>query len=78
MRQQKVLDETGAHRYSMDSIKTVINRTKEVSEVKSNVILIDNQENGFDQAIGETRKVAVYEELSHKESLKLQLCAERY
>ncbi len=49
---------------------------KGVSQVKSNVILIDNQGNGFDKAIGEVRKAAVYQELSHKDSMKLQLCAE--
>ena len=44
--------------------------------MKSNVINIDNQGNGFDKTIAETQKVAVYEELDHKDSLHLQLCAE--
>ena len=44
--------------------------------MKSDVILIDNQGNGFDKSLEETRKAAAYRELSHKESLQLQLCAE--
>ena len=44
--------------------------------MRSNTINIDNQGNGFDNAIEETRKVAVYEGLSHKESLQLELCME--
>ena len=44
--------------------------------MKSNVIIIDNQGNGFEKTIEEARKVAVYEALSHKDSLHLQLCAE--
>ena len=44
--------------------------------MKSNVIMIDNRGNGFEKAIEEARKVAVYEALSHKDSLHLQLCAE--
>ena len=44
--------------------------------MKSNVIVIDNQGNGFGKTIEEARKVAAYEELSHKDSLHLQLCAE--
>lgn len=44
--------------------------------MKSDVILIDNQGNGFEQSVAETQKVADYKELSHKESLHLQLCAE--
>ena len=44
--------------------------------MKSNVIIIDNQGNGFEKAIEEARKVAVYESLNHKDSLHLQLCAE--
>ena len=44
--------------------------------MKSDVILIDNQGNGFDKSLEETRKTAAYRELSHKESLQLQLCAE--
>ena len=44
--------------------------------MKSNVIMIDNQGNGFEKAIEEARKVAAYGALSHKDSLHLQLCAE--
>ena len=44
--------------------------------MKSNMIMIDNRGNGFEKAIEEARKVAVYEALSHKDSLHLQLCAE--
>ena len=44
--------------------------------MKSDVIIIDNQGNGFEKTIEEARKVAAYEELSHKDSLHLQLCAE--
>ena len=44
--------------------------------MKSDVIIIDNQGNGFDKLLEETRKVAAYEDLTHKESLCLQLCAE--
>ena len=44
--------------------------------MKSNVINIDNQGNGFEKTIEEARKVAAYEALSRKDSLHLQLCAE--
>ena len=44
--------------------------------MKSDVIIIDNQGNGFGKAIEEARKVAAYKALSHKDSLHLQLCAE--
>lgn len=44
--------------------------------MKSNVIHIDNQGNGFDRTVKETQKVAVYEEMGHKESLQLQLITE--
>ena len=44
--------------------------------MKSDVINIDNQGNGFEKTIEEARKVAVYADLGHKESLHLQLCAE--
>lgn len=44
--------------------------------MKSNVIIIDNQGNGFENTIEEARKVAAYEGLGHKESIHLQLCAE--
>ena len=44
--------------------------------MKSNIILIDNQGSGFEKAVEEARKVAAYEDLGHKDSLHLQLCAE--
>lgn len=44
--------------------------------MKSNVIMIDKQGNGFAESLAETRKVAAYEELGHKDSLYLQLCTE--
>ena len=44
--------------------------------MKSDVIMIDNQGNGFEKTIAEARKVAAYEALNHKDSLHLQLCAE--
>ena len=40
--------------------------------MKSDVIIIDNRGNGFDKSLDETRKVAAYEDLTHKESLCLQ------
>ena len=42
----------------------------------SDVIKIDNQGNGFGDAIKQTEKVAAYHALSEEESLKLQLLAE--
>ncbi len=42
----------------------------------SDTIFIDNQGNGFEAAIEETKKVAVYTELNHQNSLRLQLCTE--
>lgn len=44
--------------------------------MRSDVIIIDNQGNGNEKAVEETRKVAAYESLGHRESLHLQLCAE--
>ena len=44
--------------------------------MRSDVIIIDKQGNGFEKAVEEARKVAVYAELGHKDSLQLQLCAE--
>ena len=44
--------------------------------MKSDIIRIDTQGNGFDSAIRETRKTAAYAELSRQDSLKLELCAE--
>ena len=44
--------------------------------MRSNTIQIDNQGNGFETAVAETKKAAQYQELTSKESLQLQLCAE--
>lgn len=44
--------------------------------MKSDIIHIDNQGNGFESAIEETRKVCVYTGLDHKNSMRFQLCAE--
>lgn len=44
--------------------------------MKSNIIIIDNRGTGFDKAIEETNKVAVYTELNHQDALRLQLCTE--
>ena len=44
--------------------------------MKSKVITIDNQENGFSEAVKEARKVADYNEMSPKDSIRLQLCTE--
>ena len=44
--------------------------------MKSNLVNIDNQGNGFDKAIEESKKVAVYMELNQKDSLQLQLLTE--
>ncbi|MBR3019504.1 MAG: hypothetical protein IKH57_20905 [Clostridia bacterium] len=44
--------------------------------MKSEIITIDNRENGFSDAVKEARKVAVYTELNPKDSLHLQLCTE--
>ena len=44
--------------------------------MKSEVITIDNRENGFSDAVKEARKVAVYTELNAKDSLHLELCTE--
>ncbi len=44
--------------------------------MKSDLILIDNQGNGFDRAVEETKKVAQFQGLDHKNSIRLQLCAE--
>ena len=44
--------------------------------MKSDIIRIDNAGNGFDRAIVEAKKVSVYTELDHKDSLRLQLCTE--
>ena len=44
--------------------------------MKSEIITIDNHENGFSEAIKEAQKVAAYTELNAKDSLHLQLCTE--
>ena len=44
--------------------------------MKSDIIAIDNQSNGFNSAVEETKKVAAYQNLSHKDAICLQLCAE--
>ncbi len=44
--------------------------------MKSDIIMIDNRENGFHAALTETGKAAAFRELSHKETLQLQLCTE--
>ena len=44
--------------------------------MKSEIITIDNHENGFSQAVKEAQKVAAYTELNAKDSLHLQLCTE--
>ena len=42
--------------------------------MKSDIIRIDNQGSGFQDALAETAKAAQYRELNHKEALQLQLC----
>ena len=44
--------------------------------MKSDVILIDNQGNGFGEAVQQTKKVAEYRGISPKETTRLQLMAE--
>ena len=44
--------------------------------MKTDVIRVDNQENGFREAEIQVQKAAVYRELSQKESIQLQLLAE--
>ena len=44
--------------------------------MKSDIIRIDNRENGFQAALEETAKAAEYRGLSHKEGLRLRLCTE--
>ena len=44
--------------------------------MKSDVIRIDNQGLGFEDAVREVGKTAQYRGLSHKEELRLRLCAE--
>ena len=44
--------------------------------MRSDTILIDNQGRGFDNAVTEAKKAAVYRGLNEKDSLQLELCAE--
>ena len=44
--------------------------------MKSDIIVIDNQGKGFRDAVEETKKVAQYRNLGHKETVQLQLMAE--
>lgn len=44
--------------------------------MKSDIIHIDNQGNGFEEALAETVKVAEFIELDNKEALQLRICAE--
>ena len=44
--------------------------------MKSDIIRIDNQGNGFQEALTQTEKAAQYRGLSRKESLQLRLCTE--
>ncbi len=44
--------------------------------MKSDIIKIDNQCSGFSEAVAETKRFAGFMELSDKESVQLQLCAE--
>ena len=44
--------------------------------MKSEIITIDNRENGFSDAVKEAQKVAEYTGMNQKDSLHLQLCTE--
>ena len=44
--------------------------------MKSDVILIDNQGKGFDEAVQQTKKVAEFRGITPKEAVRLQLMAE--
>lgn len=44
--------------------------------MKTDIIQIDNQGTGFDQAVEETKRVAQFQGLNHKDSIRLQLCTE--
>ena len=44
--------------------------------MKSDIIRIDNQGSGFQDALAETAKAGQYRELNHKEAMQLQLCTE--
>ena len=44
--------------------------------MKTNEVLIDNHGSGMDDALREVEKFAVYQDLSHKDTLRLRLLAE--
>ena len=44
--------------------------------MKSDIINIDNLGNGFQDALDQTAKAAQFRDLSHKEELRLIICAE--
>ena len=44
--------------------------------MKSDIVLIDNHGNGFDQAMEQTRKAADFRDISHHDANRLQLIAE--
>lgn len=44
--------------------------------MKTDVILIDNQGNGFENALAETRKAAAYSKLDKRDSLQLEMITE--
>lgn len=44
--------------------------------MKSDIIKIDNRENGFTEAVEETRKVATYKNLDPRNALRLQMLTE--
>lgn len=49
---------------------------KKEGSMKSDIINIDNQGNGFREALTQTEKSAEFRDLSHKEALQLRLCTE--
>ena len=44
--------------------------------MKTDIINIDNQGNGFREALAQSEKAAAFRDLSHKEALQLRLCTE--
>ena len=44
--------------------------------MKSDIIMIDNQGNGLDNALKETKKAAAYRELDARQTVQLQLLTE--
>ena len=48
----------------------------EVSRMKSDVITIDNQSHGFDEALEQTKKSADFRGISHLQAVQLQLMTE--